>query len=58
MRDLYRTINYIERTFTRGLERKAATPREKPKPSSCVWRAPDIRYPAEQIFKPKGKPMA
>jgi hypothetical protein len=62
MRDLYRTINYIEHTLTRGLERKAAPPSKKSKPSSYVWRAPmtatEVRYPTEQIFKPKEKPMS
>jgi hypothetical protein len=62
MRDLYRTINYIEHTLTRGLDRKAAPPSKKSKPSSYVWRAPatatDTRYPTEQIFKPKEKPMS
>jgi hypothetical protein len=62
MRDLYRTINYIEHTLTRGLDRKAASPSKKSKPSSYVWRAPmtatEVRYPTEQIFKPKENPMA
>jgi hypothetical protein len=39
MRDLYRTINYIERTFTRGLERPAVPARKKPKFPSYAWRA-------------------
>jgi hypothetical protein len=60
MRNLFKTIAYVEHTFTRGFERKAATPREKRKPS-YVWHAPvtvtDTRYPPEQIFKSKGKPM-
>jgi hypothetical protein len=61
MRDLYRTINYIEHTLTRGLDRKAAPPMKKRKPASYIWRAPvtsnDTQYP-EQLFKPKkDKPM-
>jgi hypothetical protein len=47
--------------LTRGLERKVAPPRKKPKPSSYVWRAPttttEVQYPTEQIFKPKEKLM-
>jgi hypothetical protein len=55
MRDLYKTIASIEHALTRGLDRKAAPPKEKPKPSIRAWRAPaaatDTRYPTEQIFK-------
>jgi hypothetical protein len=62
MRDIYKSIAYVEHAVTRGLDRKAAPPRKKWKPSSYVWRAPttasDTRYPAEQIFKPEEKPMA
>jgi hypothetical protein len=61
VRDLHKTIAYIEHTLTRGLERKVVPPRRKQKPS-YVWHAPaiatDTQYPAEQIFKPKEKPMA
>ncbi len=59
MRDVFKTIEHIERTMTRGLERAAAVPEKKPPPSPRVWRAPmtDTNYP-EQVFKPKDKPVA
>jgi hypothetical protein len=59
MRDLYKSIEYVERTMARGHERKTAPLKKKLKPS-YAWRAPvtatDPQYP-EQLFKPKGKPM-
>jgi hypothetical protein len=60
MRDLHKTIASIEHTMTRGLDRKAAPPKEKPKPSIRAWRAPvdhEVRYPVERVFKPKETPM-
>jgi hypothetical protein len=59
MRDLFKTIEHVERAAARGLERPAAMPEKRPKPSSRVWRAPatDTRYP-EQTFKRKDEPMA
>jgi hypothetical protein len=61
MRDVYKAIAFVEHTLTRGLDRKAAPPRNKRRPSSYVWHArataTDIQYP-EQLFKPKkDKPM-
>jgi hypothetical protein len=57
MRDLGKTIDYIERGLLLGLERKAVPPpKEKPRPSIRAWRAPataaEVRYPVEQIFRP------
>jgi hypothetical protein len=63
MRNVHKTIAYIEHTLIRGLERKAVPPREKPK-HSYVWRAPttmtttEVRYPIERVFTPKEKPMS
>jgi hypothetical protein len=67
VRDIFKSIAYAEQVATRGLDDKAAPPREKrgkPKPfgnSIRAWRAPttaiDIQYP-EQAFRPrKDKPM-
>jgi hypothetical protein len=65
MRDLYKSIDYIERgLLRRGLDRKATPPPptslEKPsKLSIRGWRAPvsavDVVYP-EQVFRQKPKP--
>jgi hypothetical protein len=62
VRDLYKTIDHIERGMLRGLERKAAPLTGKalrPSPSVRAWRAPasgsDAVYP-EQVFRPKTKP--
>jgi hypothetical protein len=62
MRDLTKTIDYIERGMLRGLDRKPA-PLSKgmmPKPSIRAWRAPitvtGVRYPVEQVFGPRTKP--
>jgi hypothetical protein len=59
MRDVFKTIEHIERTITRGLERAATVPEKKQPPSPRVWRAPttDTNYP-EQVSKPKDKPVA
>src|SRR5262245_60378614 len=56
MRDVFKAIARVEHAVTRGLERPAAAPKKRPKPSSRVWRAPatDTRYP-EQTFKRKDK---
>jgi hypothetical protein len=60
MRDLYKSIEYVERALARGLERKTTPPKKKLKPS-YAWRSPvtvtDTQYP-EQLFKPKEKPMS
>jgi hypothetical protein len=57
MRDLTKTIDYIERGLFRGLEREAALSKERrPKPSVRAWRAPATStvYPeTEQVFRPK-----
>jgi hypothetical protein len=66
MRDLGKTLDYIEHTLLRGLDRKA-TPspnRNAPRPSIRAWRAPPVTtasnaavvYPVEQVFRPKNKP--
>ena len=69
MRDLYKSIDYIERGMLRGLDRKSASPlllkRPKgmaaPKPAIRAWRAPVIAsepepvYPVEQVFRFKDK---
>jgi hypothetical protein len=59
MRDLYKSIEYVERTLARGLERKTTPPKKKLKPS-YAWRVPatatDVQYP-EQVFKPKDRSM-
>jgi hypothetical protein len=59
MRDINRTIDFIERTLTRNLDRPAAPPREKPEPTPRVWHAPasDVAYP-EQATEPREKPVA
>jgi hypothetical protein len=59
MRDLFRTIEHVERAMTRGLERPAAVPEKRPKSSPRAWRAPatETRYPEQALFKPKGRPM-
>jgi hypothetical protein len=63
MRDLYKSIDYIERGMLRRLDRKPA-PLSKgmvSKPQIRAWRAPVIAseikpvYP-EQVFRPKDKP--
>ena len=63
MRDLYKSIDYIERGMFRGLDRKPASSLPKgmvPKPSIRAWRAPVIAsepepvYP-EQVFRFKDK---
>jgi hypothetical protein len=67
MRDLYKSIDYIERGMLRGLERRPASsalPKGMvaPKPSIRAWRAPvtasnaKVVYPVERIFRPKDKP--
>jgi hypothetical protein len=68
MRDLYKSIDYIERGMSRGLDRRRATsssaspalPKEMVAPKSSIrgWRAPitsDVVYP-EQVFRSKNKP--
>ena len=60
MRNLYKSIDYIERGLFRGLERKAAPPppslERTPKLSIRAWRAPvskaDAAYSIEQVFGP------
>jgi hypothetical protein len=64
MRDLGKTIDYIERGMLRGLDRKPASALPKgmvSKPQIRAWRAPvtasdtrPVRF--EQVFKPKDKP--
>ena len=59
MRDLYKSIDYIERGLLRGLDRKVTSlPKGMvPKSSVRAWRAPvanDDVYP-EQVFAPKAK---
>jgi hypothetical protein len=60
MRDLNKTIDYIERGMLQGLDRKP-TPLPRgmvPKPLIRAWRAPvasDAVYPVEQVFHPKDK---
>ena len=59
MRDLYKSIDYIERGLLRGLDRKVTSlPKGMvPKSSIRAWRAPvanDDVYP-EQVFGPKAK---
>ena len=64
MRDLYKTLDHIERGMLRGLERKSALPKGmvSPRPSIRAWRAPvtaseaRVVYPSEQVFRPKDKP--
>jgi hypothetical protein len=66
MRDLHKTIDYIERGMLRGLDRKPASALPKgmvsPKPQIRAWRAPvtasnvEVVYPVEQVFRPKDKP--
>ena len=64
MRDLTKTIDYIERGMLRGLDRKPASSLPKgmvaPKPSIRAWHAPvtasdtrPVRF--EQVFRPKDK---
>ena len=64
MRDLYKSIDYIERGMLRGLDRKPASSLPKgmvaPKPSIRAWHAPvtasdtrPVRF--EQVFRPKDK---
>jgi hypothetical protein len=62
MRDLHKSIDYIERGLLRGLERTStpSPPKERPKLSIRAWRAPvtsntDAVYPIEQVFRPKNK---
>jgi hypothetical protein len=61
MRNIHKAIAYVEHAMTRGLDRKATPPREKRKPPSYVWHAPtpttEVRYPIEQVFKSRNKPM-
>jgi hypothetical protein len=64
MRDLYKSIDYIERGMLRDLDRKAAPPSNvSPKQGKSLiraWRAPvtasdvAVRHP-EQVFRPKEK---
>jgi hypothetical protein len=60
MRNLFKSIEYVEHAMSRGLDNKAA-PREasKPRLSIRAWRAPapatDVRYPLERVFQPKKK---
>jgi len=62
MRDLYKSIDYIERGLLRGLDRKVTSlPKGMvPKSSVRAWRAPvtaiDTQYLRERLFKPKDKP--
>jgi hypothetical protein len=64
MRDLGKTIDYIERGLLRGLDRKPASALPKgmvPKSSIRAWRAPvSASEPKpvylEQVFRPKDKP--
>ena len=62
MRDLHKSIAYVEHVLTHGLERKAAPPKERPRPSVRAWHAPatgtvypETVYP-EQVFGPKDNP--
>jgi hypothetical protein len=59
MRDLYKSIDYIERGLLSGLERTATLPKERtPKPSIRAWRAPAVSnavYSVEQVFRSKDK---
>jgi hypothetical protein len=70
MRDVYKSVDFIERTLARGLDRKAASSmekREKLKSSAFgnsirAWRAPmpatDTKYPELLLLKPrKDKPV-
>jgi hypothetical protein len=63
MRDILKTIEFIEHKLTRGLEQRPAAPAPKQKPRSSlrVWHAPvsDAVYPSEQqTFEPrKDKPV-
>jgi hypothetical protein len=63
MRDLNKSIAYVERGLLRGLDRKVASlPKGMvSKPPIRAWRAPasaaDVVYPIEQVFRPKAKPM-
>ena len=65
MRDLQKTIDYVERGMLRGLERplpaRRTVPPPAPAPKSSIraWHAPvsaatEVRYP-EQLFKPKSR---
>ena len=64
MRDLGKTLDYIQRGMLRGLDRKPVSALPKgmaPKPSIRAWRAPvttassaKVVYP-EQVFRPKNK---
>ena len=63
MRDLQKTIDYVERGMLRGLERplpaRGTVPPPAPKSSIRAWHAPvsaatEVRYP-EQLFKPKSR---
>ena len=62
MRDLGKTLDYIERGMLRGLDRKPASALllKRPKPQIRAWRAPvtasnaKVVYP-EQVFRPKDK---
>jgi hypothetical protein len=65
MRDLNKTIAYIERGLLYGLDRKAAPSLRgrPPKPSIRGWRAPVVASNAEvvcpeQLFRSKDKPKA
>ena len=72
MRDINRAIESVESTLIRGLDRTAASPREKHQPSSHVrgasskpsrppssqfWRAPVTNTRYPEQFKSKGRPM-
>jgi hypothetical protein len=64
MRDLYKSIDYIERGMLRGLDRKPASPPKGmvSRPSIRAWRAPvtassaKVVYPVEQVFRPRTIP--
>jgi hypothetical protein len=64
MRDLGKTLDYIERGMLRGLDRKPASSLPKgmvSRPAIRGWRAPvtasdaKVAYPVEQVFRPKDK---
>jgi hypothetical protein len=70
MRDLYKSIDYIERGMLRGLDRSKPAPSALPKgmvpkPQIRAWRAPvtatavaatDAQYLRQRLFKPKAQP--
>jgi hypothetical protein len=65
MRDLYKSIDYIERGMLRGLDRKPASSLPKgmvaPKPAIRAWRAPVTASEPkpvcfEQVFRPRTTP--